>query len=60
MLMNEYLIMKGFTLNDTLEVVKKIGTGIDFPTAFQSVYKISTAEFYKQLREYLKTLDYGW
>ena len=60
MLMNEYLIMKGFTLNDTLEVVKKIGTGIDFPTAFQSVYKISATEFYKQLREYLKTLDYGW
>jgi hypothetical protein len=60
LLMNEFLIMKGFTLKDTLDVVKLIGTGIDFPTAFQQVYKISTAEYFKQLREYLKTLNYGW
>lgn len=60
LLMNEFLIMKGHTLKDTLDVVKLIGTGIDFPTAFQQVYKISTAEYFKQLRAYLKTLDYGW
>jgi hypothetical protein len=40
--------------------VKLIGTGIDFPTAFQQVYKISTAEYFKQLRAHLKTLNYGW
>ena len=44
----------------TLDVVKLTGTGIDFPTAFQQVYKISMAEYFKQLRAYLKTLDYGW
>lgn len=60
LLMNEFLIMKGFTLKDTLDVVKVIGTGVDFPTAFQQVYKISTAEFFQQLRAYLKTLNYGW
>ncbi len=60
LLMNEFLIMKGFTLKDTLDVVKAIGTGLDFPTAFQQVYKISTAEYFQQLREYLKTLNYGW
>ena len=60
LLMNEFLIMKGHTLKDTLDVVKLIGTGIDFPTAFQQVYKISMAEYFKQLRAYLKTLDYGW
>jgi len=60
LLMNEFLIMKGHTLKDTLDVVKLIGTGIDFPTAFQQVYKISTAEYFKQLRAYLKTLNYGW
>ena len=60
MLMNEFLIMKGYTLKDTLDVVKLIGTGIDFPTAFQQVYKISTAEYFKQLRAHLKTLNYGW
>jgi hypothetical protein len=60
LLMNEFLIMKGHTLKDTLDVVKLIGTGIDFPTAFQQVYKISLAEYFKQLRAYLKTLNYGW
>ena len=60
LLMNEFLIMKGFTLKDTLDVVKAIGTGVDFPTAFQQVYKISTAEYFQQLRAYLKTLNYGW
>ena len=60
LLMNEFLIMKGHTLKDTLDVVKLTGTGIDFPTAFQQVYKISMAEYFKQLRAYLKTLDYGW
>ena len=60
MLMNEFLIMKGHTLKDTLDVVKLIGTGNDFPTAFQQVYKISVAEYFKQLRAYLKTLNYGW
>jgi hypothetical protein len=60
MLMNEFLIMKGHTLKDTLDVVKLTGTGIDFPTAFQQVYKISVAEYFKQLRAYLKTLNYGW
>jgi len=60
MLMNEFLIMKGHTLKDTLDVIKLIGTGIDFPTAFQQVYKISLEEYFKQLRAYLKTLNYGW
>ena len=60
LLMNEFLIMKGFTLKDTLDVVKVIGTGVDFPTAFQQVYKISTADYFQQLRAYLKTLNYGW
>ena len=60
LLMNEFLIMKGYTLKDTLDVVKLIGTGVDFPTAFQQVYKISTAEYFKQLRAHLKTLNYGW
>lgn len=60
LLMNEFLIMKGFTLKDTLDVVKVIGTGVDFPTAFQQVYKISTTEYFQQLRAYLKTLNYGW
>jgi hypothetical protein len=60
LLMNEFLIMKGHTLKDTLDVVKLIGTGVDFPTAFQQVYKISLEEYFKQLRAYLKTLNYGW
>jgi hypothetical protein len=60
LVMNEFLIMKGHTLKDTLDVVKLTGTGIDFPTAFQQVYKISMAEYFKQLRAHLKTLDYGW
>jgi hypothetical protein len=60
LLMNEFLIMKGHTLKDTLDLVKLTGTGIDFPTAFQQVYKISMAEYFKQLRAYLKTLNYGW
>jgi len=60
LLMNEFLIMKGYTLKDTLDVVKLIGTGTDFPTAFQQVYKISLEEYFKQLRAYLKTLNYGW
>jgi hypothetical protein len=60
LLMNEFLIMKGHTLKDTLDLVKLTGTGIDFATAFQQVYKISLAEYFKQLRAYLKTLDYGW
>ena len=60
LVMNEYLIMKGFTLKHTLDVVKLVGTGVDFPTAFQQIYKISLSEFYKQLRTYLQTLDYGW
>jgi hypothetical protein len=60
LLMNEFLIMKGHTLKDTLDLVKLTGTGINFPTAFQQVYKISMAEYFKQLRAYLKTLNYGW
>ena len=60
LLMNEYLIMKGHTLKDVLELVKVIGNGSEFPAAFQQVYKISTADFFTQLRAYLKTLDYGW
>ena len=60
LLMNEYLVMKGYTLADALELVKVIGKGSDFPTAFQQVYKLSTTEFFTQLRAYLKTLDYGW
>lgn len=60
LIMNEFLIMKGYTLKDTLDVVKLIGNGSDFPTAFQQVYKLSTSDFFKQLRAYLQTLDYGW
>ena len=60
LLMNEYLIMKGHTLNDVLELTKVIGNGSEFPAAFQQVYKISTKDFFTQLRAYLKTLDYGW
>ena len=60
LVMNEFLIMKGHTLKETLDVVKLTGTGIDFATAFQQVYKISLTEYFKQLRAYLKTLDYGW
>jgi hypothetical protein len=60
LLMNEFLIMKGHTLKDTLDVIKSTGTGNDFPTAFQQVYKISLEEYFKQLRVYLKTLNYGW
>jgi hypothetical protein len=60
LLMNEYLVMKGHTLNDVLELIKVIGSGTDFPTAFQQVYKISTTDFFTQLRAYLKTLNYGW
>ena len=60
LLMNEYLIMKGHTLNDVLELTRVIGNGSEFPAAFQQVYKISTTDFFTQLRAYLKTLDYGW
>ena len=60
MLMNEFLIMQGFTLKQNLDLVKIIGTGVDFPTAFQQVYKKTTAQFFSELRTYLKTLDYGW
>ena len=60
LLMNEYLIMKGHTLNDVLALTKVIGNGSEFPAAFQQVYKISTKDFFTQLRAYLKTLDYGW
>ena len=60
LLMNEYLIMKGHTLNDVLELIRAIGNGSDFSTAFQQVYKISTTDFFTQLRAYLKTLNYGW
>ena len=60
LLMNEYLIMKGHTLNDVLELVKVIGNGSEFPAAFQQVYKTSSAKFFTELRSYLKTLDYGW
>ena len=60
LLMNEYLVMKGHTLNDVLDLIKVIGNGTDFPTAFQQVYKISTTDFFTQLRAYLKTLNYGW
>ena len=60
LLMNEYLVMKGHTLNDVLEVIRLIGNGSDFPTAFQQIYKISSADFFTQLRTYLKTLNYGW
>lgn len=60
LLMNEYLIMKGHTLNDVLELTRVIGNGSEFPAAFQKVYKISTTDFFTQLRAYLKTLDYGW
>lgn len=60
LLMNEYLIMKGHTLSDVLDVVKLVGSGSDFPSAFEQVYKQSTTEFFSQLRAYLKTLNYGW
>ena len=60
LLMNEYLILKGHTLNDVLELTRAIGNGSSFPGAFQQVYKISTTDFFTQLRAYLKTLDYGW
>jgi len=60
LLMNEYLIMKGHTLNDVLELIRLIGDGSDFPAAFQQVYKISSKDFFAQLRAYLKTLNYGW
>jgi hypothetical protein len=60
LLMNEYLIMKGYTLKDSLDVVKLIGTGVDFPIAFQQVYKLSTQDFFRDLRGYLQTLEYGW
>jgi hypothetical protein len=52
--------MKGHTLKDVLELVKVIGNGSEFPAAFQQVYKISTTDFFTQLRAYLKSLDYGW
>ena len=60
LLMNEYLVMKGHTLTDVLELIREIGKGSDFSTAFQQVYRISTADFFTQLRAYLKTLNYGW
>ena len=60
LLMNEYLVMKGHTLNDVLEITRIIGSGSEFPAAFQQVYKISTTDFFIQLRAYLKTLNYGW
>jgi hypothetical protein len=60
MLMNEYLVLKGHTLNDHLELIRLIGTGIDFPNSFSQVYKMSTADFFSGLRSYLATLDYGW
>ena len=60
LLMNEYLVMKGYTLNNVLEVTRVVGNGSEFAAAFQQVYKISTAEFFTELRTYLKTLNYGW
>ena len=60
LIMHEFLVLKGYTLKDTLDVVKLIGNGADFPSAFQQVYKISTVEYFPQFREHLKTLDYGW
>lgn len=59
-IMNEYLIMKGFTLNDNLELIRLIGAGQEFPAAFEKVYKMSTSKYFSDLRAYLKTLDLGW
>lgn len=59
-IMNEYLIMKGFTLQDNLELIKLIGNGMEFPAAFEQVYKMSTIKYFSDLRAYLKTLDLGW
>ena len=58
--MNEFLITKGFTLNDTLEMIGLIGLGTDFPTAFEKTYGMSTAKYFSELRVYLKTQNYGW
>lgn len=60
LLMNEYLVMKGHTLNDVLDLYKLVGSGSDFPSAFEQVYKTSSTKFFTELRTYLKTLDYGW
>ena len=60
LLMNEYLITKGFTLKDTLDMIGLIGSGTDFPTAFEKTYGMSTATYFRELRAYLKTLNYGW
>ena len=60
LLMNEYLVMKGHTLSDVLDLYKLVGNGSDFPAAFELVYKTSSAKFFTELRSYLKTLDYGW
>ena len=60
LLMNEFLITKGFTLNDTLEMIGLIGLGTDFPTAFEKTYGMSTAKYFSELRVYLKTQNYGW
>lgn len=59
-IMNEFLVMKGFTLKDHLSLIKTIGLGTDFPLAFEQVYKMSTAQYFTELRAYLKTLNYGW
>ena len=60
LLMNEFLIVKGFTLKHTLDMIGLIGAGTDFPTAFEKTYSMSTTQYFSELRAYLKTLNYGW
>lgn len=59
-IMNEYLIMKGYTLKDNLKLIELIGKGLEFPAAFEQVYKMSTNTYFTELRAYLKTLNLGW
>lgn len=60
LVMNEYLIMQGHTLADVLETYRLIGTGLEFPAAFEQAYKMPAAQFFADFRKYLATLDYGW
>jgi hypothetical protein len=57
---NEFLIIKGFTLKHTLDLIGLIGSGSDFPTAFEKTYSMSTTQYFSELRTYLKTLNHGW
>ena len=60
LVMNEFLIIKGFTLKHTLDLIGLIGSGSDFSTAFEKTYSMSTTQYFSELRTYLKTLNYGW